>query len=382
MRIYKKVIHFTTVHTTFDQRIFHRECISLSHAGFETILLSFGDIDGKRHNVKLIGLGVGQSRKKGMTLINRALRIYKILKVALKLNADIYHFHDPELIIAGIILKFRTNAQVIYDCHEDNVAYMRQKKYIPYPFRWALSFLIQFSEWFAGHFLDAVITADEGMKTYFQSIGARAVKVDNFPRLDYFIGKAEDVLPEFDLVYHGTIPKYHLETCFAVDREMVNRGLSPTWLFIGKCADLSWAKEQLKKNNTENRFTFKGMVPHEEIAQWVRLGSIGIIPLPDFPKFHRNMPTKLFEFMALKLPVVLSDLPPSRPFVGDGQCAIMVDPNSPKEYADAIELLMINPHLRTKMGEEGHKRVINSYNWDNSFVAMHDLYKELLCTNS
>jgi glycosyltransferase involved in cell wall biosynthesis len=59
---------------------------------------------------------------------------------------------------------------------------------------------------------------------------------------------------------------------------------------------------------------------------------------------------KLFEFMALGLPVVLSDLPPSRPFVGDGRSAIMVAPGDHGAYADAIIRLLRSPRLREEIG--------------------------------
>ena len=80
-------------------------------------------------------------------------------------------------------------------------------------------------------------------------------------------------------------------------------------------------------------------MPHPEVASRVERARIGFIPLPDLPKFQHNIPTKLFEFMSLGMPTVLSDLPPSRPFVGDGQCALMVPADDPVAYADAVESL-------------------------------------------
>jgi glycosyltransferase involved in cell wall biosynthesis len=82
--------------------------------------------------------------------------------------------------------------------------------------------------------------------------------------------------------------------------------------------------------------------------------------------------------MALGIPVVLSDLPPSRPFVGDGRSAIMVAPDNPGAYADALVRLLKNPALREEMGSEGKKRVRNEYNWEKESQKLLDLYRELL----
>lgn len=375
-----RIVHITTVHNAFDQRIFHRECASLAQAGYDVTLLAFGDIAGVRDGVKIVSLGKEGDRRAGLNLNSRRKRTMLAFKEACALNADLYHFHDPELIGAGILLKKRTNACVVYDCHEDNVSYMLQKKYIFGPIRRMMATIVKIQEWRAVKILDAIITADEGMRSHFNRNGAKsAVRVDNFPRLDLFLDQAKGVIPKYDLVYHGTIPKYHLETCFAVDTELLKNGLEVTWLFIGKYADLDWARGEVRKRNAEKRFMFQGKIAHEEIASWVRLGRIGIVPLPDFPKFRRNVATKMFEFMALEMPVVLSDLPPARPFVGDGKCALLVDPNSPRQYADAIASLLADPSKCIDMGAEGKRRVVSDYNWDASFNRLNKLYERLLC---
>lgn len=375
----KHIVHITTVHYSFDQRIFHRECVSLAQCGYNVTLMACGDISGRREGVNLLSLGHGDNNGIGLNIARRWSRTRKAFSVARKLNADIYHFHDPELISTGINLVKKTGARVIYDCHEDNVAYMSQKTYIAFPLRKLMAAFIRFQEKRAVRRLDAIVTADEGMRKQFQQQRARrVVKVENYPKLNLFTSNGRNSTKQFDIVYHGTIPRYHLETCFKIDDELVNMGLNPSWLFIGKCPDINWARFTVEKKNAVQRFTFHGMVPHEKIAPWVSSGRIGIIPLPDYPKFQRNLPTKLFEFMALKLPVVLSDLAPSRPYVGDGRCAIMVDPDSALEYAKAIARLLGNPQLRNEMGDEGNKRVMSKYNWDIAFSSMAELYRELL----
>jgi glycosyltransferase involved in cell wall biosynthesis len=378
-----KIVHISTVHTAFDQRIFHRECVTLSKAGYDVSLLAYTKRGGVFKDVKLVSLGDSKRRVIGTNLFNRLKRSRHAFNTSLGIKADLYHFHDPELIGIGLKLKKKTNACVIYDCHEDNAAYMLQKHYIPALVRRVMAAIIKYQERRAALILDAIITADKGVSDCFINYKAKkTICLENFPRLDLFLNKTCDAAPQYDIVYHGTIPKYHLETCFAVDSELVKKAIKPSWLFIGKCAEIAWAKERVKKIKAGDRIIFKDPVPHEEIAKWVRLGRIGIIPLPNYPKFHRNIPTKLFEFMALGMPVVLSNLPPSRPFVGDGRCAIMVDPNSPVDYANAIEDLLKNPHRCVKMGTEGRRRVASNYNWESSAEKLLNLYKELLCTKS
>jgi glycosyltransferase involved in cell wall biosynthesis len=62
----------------------------------------------------------------------------------------------------------------------------------------------------------------------------------------------------------------------------------------------------------------------------------GLIPLPDEPKFHRNIPMKLFEVLAAGKPAVVSDLPPIRDLVEAADCCVFVPAGDKRGYASAI----------------------------------------------
>jgi glycosyltransferase involved in cell wall biosynthesis len=118
-------------------------------------------------------------------------------------------------------------------------------------------------------------------------------------------------------------------------------------------------------------------MPHDRVFSEVQRARIGIIPLPALPKYLNNIPQKLFEYMALGLPTVLSDLPPSRPFVEKGTVGIMVDPNDPAAYANAIVTLLDDPGLRQSMGRRGRMLVEQKYNWEIESEKLMLLVKEL-----
>jgi glycosyltransferase involved in cell wall biosynthesis len=239
-------------------------------------------------------------------------------------------------------------------------------------------------EQFAATYFDAIITADHGVADiYTKDYKANFVQViHNYPRLDLFLDKNHsslDTSKTVDLVYHGSIPRYHLEVAFKVASELKDRGHDVTWLFFGSGASPKWVEEQLEKHNLQDVFTYDpNRIPHEQVARRIRQARIGFIPLPDLPKFQHNIPTKLFEYMALRIPIVMSDLPPSRPFVGDGQVALMIPPDDYCAYADAIIRLLNDDKLRESMGWEGYQRVIAQYNWQSESVHLIQLYQTIL----
>ena len=58
----------------------------------------------------------------------------KIYKAALKLDSDIYHIHDPELLPTAAKLAKRGKI-VIFDSHENVTGQIEEKTYIPKLFR-------------------------------------------------------------------------------------------------------------------------------------------------------------------------------------------------------------------------------------------------------
>lgn len=86
------VVHLTTVHHPMDTRIFHKECGSLAAAGFRVTLIAteHPDLAAAKPAFEVLRLSPARNRWARMT--RNCWQAYKLAK---RLNADIYHFHDP-----------------------------------------------------------------------------------------------------------------------------------------------------------------------------------------------------------------------------------------------------------------------------------------------
>ena len=99
-----KICHITSAHPRYDTRILYKECTSLVNAGYEVILL-VAEKKGSQHEINN-GVSIIPVHFEPKNRFDRIFNSPKVmLKKALEVNADIYHFHDPELLQIALKLK-------------------------------------------------------------------------------------------------------------------------------------------------------------------------------------------------------------------------------------------------------------------------------------
>ncbi|MFN6945106.1 MAG: glycosyltransferase [Cytophagaceae bacterium] len=360
---------------SLDPRSFYKQGRSIAKAGYETAIIGLFDKDEIIHGIKLIGVKSPKSRLSRFFITN-----YHIFIRALKEKADIYHFHDLDFVPWAVILKILTRSKVIYDIHEAYPEYMLIKTYIPKILRKILSIFVYLLEHTAIKFFDAIIPNDNCVASDFKH--KNNVVIFNFPTLDFFKQDKND-LPwqerKYDLFYHGSLPKYHFEVMMNIVERLNAENIKNIWGIVTYDKSvLSWASHEIVRRKLLSNFDFLPYTDYLNVSEYLNNAKIGIIPLPPYKKFFKNIPLKLFEFMGCGLPVVLSDLPPTRQFVHGQNCAIAVEPNNIDEYVKAIKLLLNNPEKVIKMGNNGKKLVFEKYNWSIEEEKLLNLYKKLL----
>ena len=157
-----KIVHLTTVHTPDDVGIFHKECCSLQEAGYDVTLVCPSDPSNSKKGVCVDSIPVPKSRRERMTRT-----IYQACYAALDHKADLYHFHDPELIRIAPRLK-RSGAKIVYDSHEDVRAQIRTKGWVPKGIRGASACGFGLVEDYAASRLDGIVAATPHIARRFQ----------------------------------------------------------------------------------------------------------------------------------------------------------------------------------------------------------------------
>jgi len=367
-----RVVHLTTVHPTFDTRIFHKEAKTLARAGYEVILIAQRQGNEVVEGIKIVALPKPRNR------FARILGLtWQAFRLALRERADVYHFHDPELLPIGVLLKLFTRAKVIYDVHEDVPQQILTKHWIPAPLRRPLAVAFNAVEKLLAKALDAVVVATEGIAEKFARF--KPIIVHNYPDLRMLPnpstrrGEGEEKV----LVYVGGISKLR----GAIEMVRALEYLNPArdvWLdLIGKF-EPPGLEQELQVLPGYRRVRFLGWMQPEDVYAHLAKADIGLVCLHPEPRFIVAWPVKLFEYMAAGLPVVASNFPLWKEIVEGNECGLTVDPLNPKEIAQAIEYLLGHPELRQKMGENGRRAVVEKYNWEKESNELLALYERLL----
>ena len=369
----ERVCVLTTVHPAGDTRVYFKEVRSLVNAGFDVVYIAQ---DAEKLNDNDL---TKVNTKKYRTRRKRIFSFIKIWKLALKQNAEMYHLQDPELIVTGLLLKM-SGKKVIYDVHEDYPGYIRQKEYLNKFARIPLSHAMSGLEKLASVFFDYIFTADNLVASRFPK--KKTEVLYNFPDLRVF--KISRVSPEkeYDLIYPGSISRVMAESVIRTVKASSIKGYNVKTLIVSNFK-LSGGKDWIKKRMNEEgipeeSIVLKDFVPYNEVALLSEKSKVGFIPLPNTLKFQKNIPTKLFEFMYCGIPVLATDLKPSRQFVDGFDCADFVDIEDADQTSDALIKLLNNPERCMKMGENGRKLVTEKYNWVNEERKLISVYKKLL----
>lgn len=363
------IVHLTSVHSRYDVRIFHKMCKSLALSGYGVTLVVADDLgDAVQDGVHILDVGLNSGR-----FLRFFVGSFKILFSAFKLKGDLYHLHDPELMLIGLILKI-FGKRVVYDSHEDTSKQILIKNYIPYRLRHLISFLYGAFEGAICRWFNGVVAATPHIRRKFESINSCVVDIKNFPIL------SNEVFPEVRsreryICYVGDV---------SVQRGVVNVVNSLAYLssdirlvICGRFADSS-IELYLRSLPEWHRVDYKGFLDRHSVFDILLHASAGIVTLHPTITYVDSLPVKMFEYMAAELPVVASDFPLWREIICRAGCGLLFDPLDSISIAKAVNFLLCNSEEAKLMGRNGRAAVIDLYNWDVERLRLLEFYRGIV----
>jgi glycosyltransferase involved in cell wall biosynthesis len=295
---------------------------------------------------------------------------------AIRQKAAIYQIHDPELIPTGILLRL-FGKKVIYDIHENIAEDIFDKPWIHN--KRLLYFFYNFFENIAVKMFH-IILAETSYEPRYRAKGAKFTTILNYPDHEffdkYYVAERKN---NFRIFYIGILLESRgLPEIAEAMYILKQKGITVYFDIVGELYVALAEKLQALPfySNIKDQLIFHGRLPLDQGYAISRNASVGMCIIQPMANSTNSYPTKMFEYMCIGLPQVISDFPLYRSVVEKHECGICVNPASTEEIAKAIEKLNIDKNTSIKFQENAQNGAM-LYNWLNEEVKLFHLYIRL-----
>ena len=364
-----RILLASSIHCWNDVRIYHKEAHSLTAQYDVTVMGVASDADLHMGEVNVLVLPRPRS------LLHRFLNSCKILTEGATGDYAIFHFHDPELLWVGFVLKL-LRKRVIYDVHENTYDAIQIRTWLPKHLRNLLGKLTHGLELIGQWGFNGVILAEDSYVRNFSKNENVAV-VRNYVRIE----------SEPLALSHGT------KRILYVGAVTVARGLGD---FLEALAILQPADGtisatvvgQSAPNDAERLLELRSnlpnsenvdLLPHVDFSELRTLAErceLAVVPLRDVLNYQYSIPTKILDYMNWGIPYVYSRLSLSYKLFAESSGGVSYEPGNVADLSEKIRYLLSDEKILAAKAKEGRDKV-SSFDWGKEEEELFKLYERI-----
>lgn len=291
-----------------DSRLYEKIGLTLAGAGkYQVHIIACDSV--KTDNPKIIQHAFKPFRR---VSLGRLLAPWRILFKTLKLKPDIFMIATHELLYLAMFLKAIRKCRIIYDVQENyywNILYTPAFPHLVKPF---VALYVRGKETITAKYVDHFFLAERGYDQEMKFQGSRSTVLENKVR----IAEAERKTPSpvhlkttINLIFSGTLAEttgVFTAIDLAVKLHVLDERIRVT--IIGFCAQprlLEKIRLLIKPRRFIQLIARDSPVPHGEIFKHIRKADFGLITYEINPSTMNSIPTKLYEYLGFKLPILL-----------------------------------------------------------------------------
>ena len=373
-----------------------REAEALVEAGMSVDVLCLKDKRGERWEEEVNGIhvlrlpGARTRRGKGRYLWEYAWFIFvafvKLSILHMRKRYDVVHVHNmPDVLVFCALLPRLGGSKILLDLH-DPMPEIYMTKYSVRASHPAIRLLRLLEKWSIG-FADAVVTPNLAFRNLFLSRSCPEWKmhiVMNSPQETIFKGHSNRLgsgrRNEFILMFHGAIMERNgldtaLQALFRIRKEIPNLRFE----VYGEGDFVKPFLKLVKELNLTGVVNFHGYSPLEVIATAIQTIDVGIIPSKMSPFTNLSLPTRIFEYLSMKRPVIA---PRTKGILDyfDENSLYLFEPDDPESLMKKIIEVYQDPIRCQEILERGVK-IYQAYRWEEQRKEFIGVVKNLAAMN-
>lgn len=378
----------STGHGALDDRIYYKETLSLlSKLGGDIVVVASGDVpEGIQvpAGVEFLSLG------KWHSLWSRFSLIPKAAMAVLRMDPEVCHLHDFELLFVVPFLRLFSKCKIIYDDHEVYYDMALESNKLPGFLRRVAAIVVDISERILSRCAHHVITPTEGLSERFRNFHKNVTTIYNYPRTELFCPDNDKVArlkqrykDRVPILYQGTISEDR-GLFSMIEAMQIMKAEKPEiiLLLLGAIDEGLFDKveKRIETLNIRGSVDIIGLVPHEEVVNYMAVSRVGLVPLFPTRRYVKGIPNKQFEYMACGLPVLGGDLPLISSYINTAGCGKIVDSTNPADLAAGVVEILKDETEWKRMSEAGKRAAGENWNWNAMEKRLFLIYEELLGT--
>jgi glycosyltransferase involved in cell wall biosynthesis len=370
------VLIVTSGHDLTDSRIYSKQACSIQLLGANVTLV--GKLEGKRPaEIEVLTVPKPSSR-----LMRFLWQPWRCLWAARRLDADIIHFHDAEMLVTLPLAKlWWRRSKFVYDVHEDFANLMLVRDWLPGPLKPVVRILTNTVEKGLALLADAIVGVTPPLAARFSN--KERIVAYNYVARKFFertaVANRKPQERQFDLIHVGTLNSRR--AAFLADTLQELQRLKPSgrFLVIGASPE---TEAIIRGKTTPETCAFLGKIPHDEIADWLTNAKVGLDVHPWLgPHLQVALPVKVCEYMAAGCAVVSSAMPVLNEIldevVAKSECIEIINSGEPADYARAANRLIEVIENGADPGFELREVALERMVWEKEAAKIGDLYRRL-----
>ncbi len=271
-------------------------------------------------------------KKFGRLSFGRFIAALSIFKIVYKVKPKVFIVNTHELLIVGIANRIFFGTKIIYDIQENYWRNILQTNAFPKTLRPLLASWVRLKEKLTSPLFHWNFLAEKGYEKELGFVGKKYTVIENKVMIPEWFQRKTDPT-KTRLLFSGTLAE-STGVFEAIQLAKNLHNMEPTieLLIIGFCA-LPQILKDIKLAIQDCFFiTLLGgdsLIPHAQIMEAIATSDFGLVAYRFSPHIENSIPTKLYEYLGCKLPILLQD---HRPWVEMG-----------KLYSASVTLNFSNP---------------------------------------
>jgi glycosyltransferase involved in cell wall biosynthesis len=309
-------------------------------------------------------------------------------RIIKKSKFDVIHLHDLPLAKVGLRLSKEFALSLISDHHENRPEIMKMYHHVQsFPGKYLISVKqwIRYQKKFTKKIDRLILVTDEAKDYYINNYGIAPDRItvlpnyivlERFRLFDIANDSESDLSKKFTIVYFGDTGLRRGTSTILESAAILKENKDIHFLIIGSSREQQQLQSTIDFQELHN-VTLTGWIPVAEAIKYINIAKVGLCPFLRNIHHDTTYANKMFQYMALGKPVIVSNCTAQANFVNKEFCGLVFEADNSIDLCNQI-IKLTDQSEYDRFSKNAKACVYDKYNWETSGSKLIELYSSLI----